>query len=255
MNSCIYTGNLYHQRYLPRENRFLYTVFFMYLDLAELPHLFDGRWFWSIDRANIANFKRSDYLGPAHVPLDRAVRDRVVNVLGQRPSGPVRMLTHLRYFGHCFNPVSFYYCYDAGDSKVEFIVAEITNTPWRERHTYVLGEQQNEEEGGGKRYQFRKEFHVSPFMDLDFWYDWRFNEPGDSLFIHMINTKGQNKFFEARLSLERREMTGTTLSWVLFRFPAMTVKVLSMIYWQAFRLWLKKTPYYKHPKYKLEEKG
>jgi DUF1365 family protein len=255
MHSCVYIGNLYHHRYLPRENKFRYTVFFMYLDPAELPHLFDGRWFWSIDRANIANFKRSDYLGPTNVPLDRAVRDRVENVLGDRPTGPIRMLTHLRYFGHCFNPVSFYYCFDAEDTKVEFIVAEITNTPWGERHAYVLGEKQNQGEGNRKRYQFGKKFHVSPFMDLDFWYDWRFDEPGDSLFIHMINTKGKTRFFEAQLSLERREMTGAALAWVLVRFPAMTVKILSMIYWQAFRLWLKKTPYYEHPKYQLEEKS
>ena len=255
MHSCVYIGNLYHHRYLPRENKFRYAVFFMYLDLAELPQLFDKRWFWSIDRANIANFKRSDYLGPGNVPLDRAVRDRVENVLGLRPRGPIRMLTHLRYFGHSFNPVSFYYCYDVEDTKVEFIVAEITNTPWGERHAYVLGEKQNEGEGRRKRYQFGKEFHVSPFMDLDFWYDWRFDEPGDSLFIHMINTKGESKFFEARLNLDRREITGAALAWVLIRFPAMTIKVLSMIYWQAFRLWLKKTPYFKHPKYLQEKKS
>ena len=255
MQSCIYIGNLYHHRYVPRENKFRYTVFFMYLDLAELPHLFNDRWFWSINRPNIANFKRSDYLGPTNVPLKTAVCDKVENVLGQRPTGPIRMLTHLRYFGHCFNPVSFYYCYDKEDTRVEYIVAEITNTPWGDRHSYVLGESQNEGEGTRKRYQFNKDFHVSPFMDFDFQYDWRFDEPGKSLFIHMINTKAEKKFFEAQLSLERREMTGGALAWVLFRFPAMTLKVLSMIYWQAFRLWLKKTPYYEHPKYKLEERG
>jgi DUF1365 family protein len=227
----------------------------MYLDLAELQHLFDGRWLWSIDRSNIANFKRSDYLGPANVPLDKAVRDKVENVHGQRPTGPIRMLTHLRYFGHCFNPVSFYYCYDAEDTRVEYIIAEITNTPWGDRHSYVLAEQQNEGEGIRKRYRFNKDFHVSPFMDFDFKYDWRFDEPGESLFIQMINTKAEAKFFEAQLSLQRREMTGAALAWVLIRFPAMTLKVLSMIYWQAFRLWLKKTPYYEHPKYKLEEEG
>lgn len=255
MQSCIYIGDLYHHRYLPRENKFQYTVFFMYLDLAELPHLFDGRWFWSIDRSNVANFKRSDYLGPANVPLEQAVCDKVENTLGQRPSGPIRMLTHLRYFGHCFNPVSFYYCYNKEDTRVEYIVAEITNTPWGDRHSYVLGENQNEGEGTRKRYQFDKDFHVSPFMDFDFQYDWRFDEPGEALFIHMINTKAGKKFFEAQLSLQRRELIGGALAKVLVRFPAMTIKVLSMIYWQAFRLWLKKTPYYEHPKYKLEEKG
>jgi DUF1365 family protein len=247
MKSCIYKGELYHHRYLPRENRFTYTVFFMFLDLEELEHLFDGYWLWSVEQANVANFRRADYLGPSDVPLDQAVRDRVEQELGERPDGPIRMLTHLRYYGHCFNPVSFYYCYDTADTRVEYIVAEITNTPWRERHSYVLGEKQNEGTVSRKSFRFAKGFHVSPFMDMDFRYDWIFEEPNGSLRIHMINFKEETRFFEAILSMQRSEISGPALAWVLIRFPAMTIKVLSMIYWQAFRLWLKKTPYYEHP--------
>ena len=254
MKSCIYRGELFHHRYLPRENKFTYTVFFMFLDLEELEHVFDERWLWSFGRANVANFKRADYLGPTDIPLDQAVRDRVEQELGERPAGPIRMLTHLRYYGHCFNPVSFYYCYDAADVRVEYIVAEITNTPWLDRHSYVLGMKQNLDTGSGKHFQFAKAFHVSPFMDMDFLYDWLFEEPGESLRIHMKNFKEDNKFFEAVLTMQRREISGAALAWVLIRFPAMTIKVLSMIYWQAFRLWLKKTPYYDHPKYVQERK-
>ena len=254
MKSCIYRGELFHHRYLPRENKFTYTVFFMFLDLEELEHVFDERWLWSFGRANVANFKRADYLGPTDIPLDQAVRDRVEQKLGERPAGPIRMLTHLRYYGHCFNPVSFYYCYDAADVRVEYIVAEITNTPWLERHSYVLSMKQNLDTGSGKHFQFAKAFHVSPFMDMDFLYDWRFEEPGESLRIHMKNFKEDNKFFEVVLTMQRREISGAALAWVLIRFPAMTMKVLSMIYWQAFRLWLKKTPYYDHPKYVQERK-
>jgi hypothetical protein len=163
------------------------------------------------------------------------------------------MLTHLRYWGHCFNPVSFYYCSDVADSKVEYIVAEITNTPWQERHSYVLGERDNQETGGRKRYRFAKDFHVSPFMDMDFRYDWRFVEPGDALHIHMINFKEDKKYFEAFLDLKRQEITGPALAGILLRFPAMTRKVLGMIYWQAFRLWLKKIPYHEHPQKTLEK--
>ncbi|MDH3996978.1 MAG: DUF1365 domain-containing protein, partial [Desulfobulbaceae bacterium] len=179
MKSCIYKGELYHHRYLPRENKFTYTVFFMFLDLEELEHVFDGRWLWSVGRANVANFKRADYLGPTNIPLDQAVRDRVEQKLGERPAGPIRMLTHLRYYGHCFNPVSFYYCYNATDTTVEYIVAEITNTPWLERHSYVLSMKQNLDTASGKHFQFAKAFHVSPFMDMDFLYDWHFEEPGE----------------------------------------------------------------------------
>jgi DUF1365 family protein len=247
MKSCIYRGELYHHRYLPEENKFTYAVFFMFLDLNELEHVFDGRWLWSVGRANVANFKRTDYLGPRDIPLDQAVRVRVEQEFGERPAGPIRMLTHLRYYGHCFNPVSFYYCYDAADTMVEYIVAEITNTPWRERHSYVLGVKLNQEEKKRLRFQFSKKFHVSPFMDMNFWYDWLFKEPGEFLRIHMTNFKEDKKFFEAELTMQRREISGAELAWVLVRFPAMTLKVLSMIYWQAFRLWLKKIPYYEHP--------
>ncbi len=252
MQSCLYIGDLHHHRFLPKENQFQYTVFFMYLDLAELPHIFADRWFWSIGRANVANFNRADYLGPSDIPLDKAVRNRVEEVLGERPTGPIRMLTHLRYFGHCFNPVTFYYCYDADDTMVEYIIAEITNTPWLERHSYVLGEEQNQDVGSRKHYQFNKAFHVSPFMDMDFSYDWQFVEPGELLEIHMTNFKEDRKFFEAKLKMNRVEISGPALARVLIRFPAMTLKVLSMIYWQAFRLWLKKIPYYENPKTKLE---
>ena len=127
MKSCIYKGELYHHRYLPRENRFTYAVFFMYLDLDELEHVFENYWLWSVGSANVANFKRADYLGPAEIPLDEAVRNRVEQELGERPVGTIRLLTHLRYFGHCFNPVSFYYCFDVTDTYVEYIVAEISD--------------------------------------------------------------------------------------------------------------------------------
>ena len=254
MKSCIYLGTLYHHRYLPRENKFTYMVFFMFLDLNELEQVFAGRWLWSVGRANLANFKRSDYLGPPELSLDQAVRDRVEKEFGERPDGPIRMLTHLRYLGHCFNPVTFYYCYNKADNDVAFIVVEITNTPWRERHSYVLC---NNSQGDAKekRFQFKKAFHISPFMDMDFRYDWHFQDPGNSLFIHMENYKEQTKYFEAILKMKRREISGSSLAWVLLRFPAMTLKVLSMIYWQAFRLWLKKTPYYEHPEYLQENKS
>ena len=97
---------------------------------------------------------------------------------GARPAGPIRLLTHLRYFGYSFNPVSFYYVFDATDTRVETIVAEITNTPWKERHAYVLPVAGAARAGGRAwRFSFEKQFHVSPFMPMDMRYDWRFGAP------------------------------------------------------------------------------
>jgi DUF1365 family protein len=227
---------------------FEYRLFFMYLDLAELPQLFDIHPLWSNERFNVAYFRRRDHFGDPTIPLDQAVADLVEGRLGKRPSGPIRLLTHLRYFGHCFNPASFYYCYDPADTRVETIVVEIHNTPWNENYCYVLGAEQNEHPVEyWRRHQFAKAFHVSPFIDMDIHYDWRFREPGDSLRVHLIDYQGGEKLFDASLGLHRREINRSSLTRVLVRYPVMTVKVITMIYWQALRLILKKTPFFTHP--------
>ena len=249
MHSCIYEGTIRHRRFKPRPNMFQYRLFFMFLDLAELQTLFDIHPLWSVERLNIACFRRRDHFGDQNVSLDEAVRELVEDRLGSRPEGPVRLLTHLRYFGHCFNPASFYYCYDRADTRVETIVVEIHNTPWGERHCYVLGSQQNEHPiKYWRRHRFEKSFHVSPFIDMDIHYDWRFRVPGNSLRVHMIDYQRGNKLFDASLSLHRRDITRSSLSRVLIRYPVMTGKVITMIYWQAFRLMLKRTPFVTHPK-------
>ncbi len=166
----------------------------------------------------------------------------------KRPKGSIRLLTHLRYFGYCFNPVSFYYCYDESDEEVETIVAEIHNTPWGEEYCYVLGEDLNEHPmRGWKRYQFNKNFHISPFMDMDIWYDWRFRKPGKSLTVHMNNSEKGKKLFDATLTLNRREIDSYLLNRVLIAYPLMTLKVTTMIYLQALRLWSKGAVFYVHP--------
>jgi hypothetical protein len=213
-----------------------------WLDLAELDEVFRDRWFWSARRPALAWFRRADYLGDPAVSLAEAVRDRVATETGVRPSGPIRLLTHLRMFGYCFNPVSFYYCYDAAGAKVQTIVAQITNTPWNERHAYVLPAG-----GGALRFRFGKAFHVSPFLPMALQYDWHFSAPGPRLAVHMRNLDHGAKVFDATLDLERREIGAASLAGALARFPLMTLQVVTAIYWQAFRLWTRRTPFYAHP--------
>jgi DUF1365 family protein len=220
----------------------------MYVDLGELPELFKGRWLWSASRPALAWFRRADYLGPTDLPLDEAVRTRVEEHSGAPPRGPIRLLTHLRYFGYCFNPVSFYYCFDPSDRYVETIVAEITNTPWSERHSYVLTDAMNHYASEKKkRFQFTKDFHVSPFMDMDMSYDWRFVAPGRQLVVHMENIAKGSTVFDATMRLTREEIDGPALAKTLALHPVMTWKVIAAIHWQALRLWWKRAPFYMHP--------
>ena len=148
----------------------------LYLDLAELDAVFARRWLWSTRRPALAWLRRADHLGdPRAAARRRGARSRRGRAPAARPAGPIRMLTHLRYFGHCFNPVSFYYCFDAAGARVESIVAEVNNTPWGERHCYVLPTPQQLDAGKHRALsQFDKAFHVSPFMPMELAYDWGF---------------------------------------------------------------------------------
>ena len=219
----------------------------MYLDLAELDYVFKKRWFWSVEHWNLAYFRHRDHLGNPSTSIDRSVRNLVREKTGHEPAGPIRLLTHLRYFGHCFNPVSFFYCFDSADSGLETIVAEVNNTPWHERHCYVLTEDLNDAAEPWKHYRFKKSFHVSPFMGMEMDYDWRFLQPRDRLQVHMQNFASEKKLFDATLGMRRTEISGRALARVLTKYPAMTLQVVTKIYWQALKLRLKGATFYPHP--------
>ena len=240
--SCIYEGTIRHRRLAPRRE-FRHRLALWYVDLDELPKLLGGRLLEPSPGA--LRFRRRDYHGDPRLPLAEAVRDTVGAHTGSRPVGPIRLLTQLRSFGYCFNPVSFYYCLSAGADAVQAILAEVTNTPWGERHAYVLA-------GGTENSPLvvssvDKAMHVSPFMPMDLSYCARATAPGDTLSVHMESSRAGTRVFDATLSMSRRELTRHSARRLTVRYPAATVRVLALIYAQALRLRLAGAGVHPHP--------
>lgn len=242
MQSAIYQGVVTHQRSQPRPHHFSYNIFMVYLNLDELDEFFSRSRLWSRERFNWASFRRSDFLDPSIPDLKQAVQRQIQRQTGNTFNGEVFLLTHIRYLGYCFNPVSLYYCYEQG--KLRYILADVNNTPWNERCCHVLV---CDSEKNRQQFEFDKGFHVSPFLPMDMQYDWRFTVPDERLTVFMRNFQNDSEIFNAGLILQRQEATTANLRRVLLRFPAMTLKTIGGIYWQALRLWLKGTPFYDHP--------
>jgi len=240
VHSALYEGTIRHRRFAVRPDVFSHRVAMAYVDLDELPRLLDGR---LAARRGLVRFERSDYLGDPAKPLAAEVRRVVAEQTQGKPDGPVRLLTHLRSFGHCFNPVSFYYCFD-GD-RVAAIVAEVTNTPWGERHAYVLPR------GGDERVltgEMDKALHVSPFMGMEQRYEWHVPPPGETLSVHIASRQAsEERAFDATLSLRRRELSRRSLADVTLRYPAPTLRMLGLIYGHALKLRLGGVRPHPHP--------
>lgn len=250
MNSRLYRGTLGHYRHTPAVNSFRYDVFMLYLDLDELETVFEPYWLWSTRRANFAWFRRADYLGCPQQSLSQSVRDLVDEKTGSKPTGPIRLLTNLRYLFYKSNPVSFYYCFEADGKTLHSVVAEVTNTPWGERYCYVLGEQQKTQSDGVDSdyqcYQSAKQFTVSPFMTLDMDYWFKFSLPAQHLLVEMQNHRQGKKLFDVELSLQAHSINSSNLAKQLLKIPLMTAKVTASIYWQALRIWCKGVPFLGH---------
>lgn len=287
-HSCLFNGTIRHRRFTPVLNRFKYQMFMWYIDLDEVDTLAQTLWFFRKGRFGIASFNRADYVGDSEKDLKTEVLKAVQafyenNGRALPDISSVRMLTHIRYFGLVINPVSFYYCFDA-QNNLKAIVAEITNTPWGEKHRYILPSENeiksadksqavNSEKyttndastltstklrSGTVRFDFEKSFHVSPFNPMQMDYRWVFKTPSEKLAVHMDNIihaghssdtaagDAPEKHFDATLNMTQEPLDKAL--GLLLKQPVVTVKVALGIYWQALKLWLKRSPFYDHPK-------
>jgi len=247
--SAIYEGRLRHRRRTPKQHEFTYPLYMVYLDLEEADVVLGASWLTSAKGGALFAFRRKDYLGDPAQDLATSVRDLVEEKLGARPLGPIRLLANLACLGTNFNPVAFYYCFAEDGETLAAVVADIVNTPWGERHSYVLAcAKADEHRGDTFSFQLEKEFHVSPFFPMTQQYAWKFLQPGRHLLVHMENFEHSAKVFDATLTLERRsDLSPRTLLACQLRHPLMGLRILYWIYRQAAQLFLRKIPFIPHP--------
>lgn len=250
-------GSIRHRRMTPVRHDFDYPIGMYAIRLDEWDRISGLHPGVSTRHPNRVWFRRRDYFQPGNGSLDAAVRRHVEIATGHCPDGPIELVTHPRYWGWLFNPVSFYFCYEAdADQQANpvpcAILAQITNTPWEQRHSYVLSGGAITEGGDGwrsRRYRFAKQFHVSPFNPMEQDYEWLFGFHPEGLRVHM-NVRGrEGKVFDATLTTARQRLSPELVRQALRRFPAETIKATAGIYLNAFRLRRKGVPFHDHPRW------
>jgi len=254
LESGFYFGTLRHRRFQPRRHEFTYGLFMAFLDVERIQELTQISRFLSYNRWNWASFDERDHFGDTRIPLRPRLAANAAEHGLTLPDGRIFLLTHLRYLGYNFNPISFFYCYDRAE-RLQMVLAEVHNT-FGETYNYWLspGNQRLSPDGGpakSRRYQCPKALHVSPFMDMRLDYEFVLTPPGERLTAHMNTLEDGRANFDATLNLERRPWTSGSLMRALGRHPWMTVKVIGAIHWEALRLLLKRLPVYTHPARRL----
>jgi DUF1365 family protein len=245
MESALYVGKLRHRRFSPRLHEFSYPVYMAFLDVDRIPELMRVSAFSSYNRWNWTSYCERDHFGDPQRSLRERLTEDAARYGVALPDGPIFLLTHLRYLGYVFNPVSFFYCYDRA-GRLSLMMSEVNST-FGESHNYWLTASNERESVAAKRYTTAKQIHVSPFMGMDLHYDWIFTAPGERLVAHMNTISEGKPFFDATLQLEHRPWERRELCRVLVSYPLMTMRVIGGIHWEALKLWLKQVPVFTHP--------
>ena len=248
LESAIYKGVVFHQRSVPKLHKFSYNIYLYWLKLSEISAVSSHVSGFSNDKSGLSavNFRRSDYLGDASMPLQDAVLSKMNELQAAAESqgsktesplnGEIFMLGQVRTFGIYFSPVNFYYL-QAKNGSFSHMLAEVSNTPWNKRHYYLVDLLEQADQA--------KAFHVSPFNPMDMVYKWQIQQPDEHLKLHLSCYK-QQKHFEAALNMQKHPLTSRTLRNSLLSIPNMSIKTVAGIYWQAVKLFFKRVPFYAH---------
>lgn len=245
--NLIFTGQVRHRRFTPKKHQFSYNLFMFCFDIGDPSNSFKEIKQVSIEQFNWFSFRRKNYLSHPEIPLDEYARQLVVAKFNNYPKGKIYLLTQLSCLGYCFNPISLYFIFDETNQHLDYLIIEVTNTPWGEKHNYVL-ESSGKPKNEVYYYQFQKELHVSPFMAMNYEYQFNLKLNKQKITIHMENHTAGKKDFDATLTLKALPQKGTSFTKVFRHFPLITYKVATAIYWEALKLWMKGIPFYPHPK-------
>lgn len=251
--SLIFTGTVRHRRFTPRIHQFSYKVFMFCFDIADLANSFKDIKQVSIEKFNWFSFYRKNYLSHPEIPLDDYVRQIVVAKFDTFPKGKIYLLTNLSCLGYCLNPISLYLIFDETNQQLDYLIIEVTNTPWGEKHNYVLTNS-SRSKNGVYDFQFQKELHVSPFMAMNYVYQFNLKLSRQKIIVHMENHIDGKKDFDATLTLTTAARKERSFKRIFMHYPLITYKVAAAIYWQALKLWIKGVPFHSHPKTKKGHK-
>lgn len=246
-DSLVFSGKVRHRRFMPKKHQFSYALFMFCFDIGDMSNSLNDIKQVSIEKFNWFSFYRNNYLSAPEIPLDEYARQLIVTKFHTRPTGKIYLLTHLSCIGYCFNPISLYLILDENNQKLDYLIIEVTNTPWGEKHNYVL-KSSAKPDHEVYQYQFQKKLHVSPFMVMDYDYHITLKLNKRKIILHMENHRDGKKEFDATLTLSACSLKGNPVKHVLRRHALSTYKVAMAIYWQAFQLWLKGVPFHSHPK-------
>lgn len=241
--NMLYSGTVRHRRFAPKTHEFKYKLYYFYLNPNDISDLCKNIVYLSCEQFNYLSFKQKNYIGGKKANIYDAV-EKLLSEHNVTRSSDIYMMAQLAHFGYCFNPISLYFTYE-GD-KLQSLIADVHNTPWGEKHAYVLTKP-SFSKPPFYQYQFKKALHVSPFMQMDFMYHFNVKVTEDNFVLHMKNMKQDYRYFDATLNLTGEPLTTATLKRLVFKHPLMAQKIVLGIYWQACKLFLKQIPFVSHP--------
>ena len=241
MNSCIYNGEVNHTRFKPVKHFLNYKTFSLFIDLDEIEQLDKSISIFSHNKFNIFSFYNKDHGDRDGNCLKKWVISNLQKYKIEGNISKIKILCYPRIFGYVFNPLSIFYCYE--NDKLKSIFYEVKNT-FNEQHTYIFKIKDGEE----IKQKCKKKFYVSPFMDMETFYNFKLIDPNQRLSVMIKQTDAEGTVLTATQTGYKKEFNFKQLLINFFRYPLMTLKIISSIHFEALLLWKKGAIYRKREK-------